>query len=193
MSPIQDGALEPARVLRGGGPACNIRNHCRMLVELHQKIKVAATLPKMAKKAENSAPTIPGWTFLTNHAHVLLCLAAAPEKRLRDVAIQVGITERAVQRIVVELEDARYLERKRIGRRNRYELRSNLYLRHPVEGHRTIGELIDFIVGPAVARFSTAFQKNRRTERVARRARPRSKTHKSRRVSSSMKRSADSD
>lgn len=102
----------------------------------------------MSKKAESSAPAFPSWTFLTNQGHVLLCLAAQPEIRLRDVAARVGITERAVQRIVAELEEARYLERRRHGRRNRYEFRSALHLRHPVEGHRTIGELIDFVLRP---------------------------------------------
>lgn len=108
-------------------------------------------LPLMAKKAENRAPTIPRWTFLTNHGHVLLCLAADPERRLRDVAAHVGITERAVQRIVTELEDAQYLERKRKGRRNRYQLSPTVHLRHPVEGHRTIGELIDFVIAPVAS------------------------------------------
>ena len=118
-----------------------------------REVKLAVRLPAMAKKAQHPAPPIPGWTFLTNHGHVLLCLAAEPESRLRDVAAHVGITERAVQRIVAELENAQYLKRKRIGRRNHYELRPTLYLRHPVEGHRTIGELIDFVIGP-VACFS---------------------------------------
>lgn len=104
----------------------------------------------MAKKAGNSEPSL-GWTFLTNHGHVLLCLAAEPEKRLRDVAASVGITERAVQRIIAELEDAQYLRRKRRGRRNHYEMRRTLHLRHPIEGHRTIGELIDFVIGPAAS------------------------------------------
>jgi hypothetical protein len=108
-------------------------------------------LSVMGKKGENPAPTIPGWTFLTNHGHVLLCLAAGPERRLRDVAARVGITERAVQRIVAELEAAQYLKRKRKGRRNRYELRPTLHLRHPIEGHRTIGELIDFVIDPAAS------------------------------------------
>jgi hypothetical protein len=101
---------------------------------------------RMARKPRSQPLTIPAWTFLTNHGHVLLCLAAEPEKRLRDVAARVGITVRAVQRIILELEEARYLQRKRQGRRNRYEFRPNLHLRHPVEGHRTIGELIDFVI-----------------------------------------------
>ena len=87
------------------------------------------------------------WTFLTNHSHVLICIAHDPEILLRDVATKVGITERAVQRIVVELEEAGYLTRERTGRRNRYEINPELPLRHPVEAHRTIKMLLD-LVGP---------------------------------------------
>jgi len=82
------------------------------------------------------------WTFLTNHAHVLLCVARDPGVRLRDVAAAVGITERAAQRIVADLVEAGYLERSREGRRNRYELDPGLPLRHPLERNHTIGELI---------------------------------------------------
>ena len=67
-------------------------------------------------RAEQPRP----WTFLTNHAQVLLCLADAPDIRLRDVAERVGITERAVQRIVADLSQAGYVKRDRVGRRNRY-------------------------------------------------------------------------
>ncbi len=83
------------------------------------------------------------WTFLTNHAHVLLCLAGDEELVLREVAVRVGITERAVQRIVAELEGAGYLLRRREGRRNRYELRVDLPLRHPLERHSTVAALFD--------------------------------------------------
>lgn len=114
----------------------------------------------------------PAWTFLSNHGHVLLCLAGEPEMRLRDVATRVGITERAVQRIVAELEQAGYLQRKRQGRRNRYEFRANLRLRHPVEGHRTIGELIRFVIGPRLAASSARDQRGgaKRSETVLKRA-----------------------
>ncbi|MFA9270169.1 MAG: helix-turn-helix transcriptional regulator [Baekduiaceae bacterium] len=88
------------------------------------------------------------WTFLTNHAHVLLCIARDPETRLRDVAVAVGITERAAQRIVGELEEAGYLERRREGRRNVYELRDDRPLRHPLEEQHVIGELLG-VLNPA--------------------------------------------
>ncbi|MEX1286545.1 MAG: winged helix-turn-helix domain-containing protein [Acidimicrobiia bacterium] len=85
------------------------------------------------------------WTFFTNHAHVLICIAEDPDIRLREVAERVGITERAAQRIVAELEEAGYLHHERHGRRNHYELRPEGHLRHPIEAHVTIGELLDFV------------------------------------------------
>jgi DNA-binding MarR family transcriptional regulator len=85
------------------------------------------------------------WTFLTNHAHVLLCLARDPEARVRDVALAVGITERAVIRIVSELCEAGYLSIEKEGRRNRYQVRSDLPLRHPIEQHRTVSSLMALI------------------------------------------------
>lgn len=87
-----------------------------------------------------------GWTFLSNHAHVLLMLAKEPEIRLRDVAERVGITERAVQRIVADLEAGRYIERVRTGRRNRYKVHPEMPLRHPIEAHRRIASLIHLVV-----------------------------------------------
>jgi len=91
-------------------------------------------------------PTELQWTFLSNHAHVLLCIAREPEIRLRDVAEQVGITERAVQRIVADLEAGRYLERERSGRRNRYVVHPELPLRHPIEAHRDVGALLALVL-----------------------------------------------
>ncbi len=82
------------------------------------------------------------WTFLTNHAHVLLCVARDPDVRLRDVAVAVGITERAAQRIVADLVEAGYLERTREGRRNRYRIDRALPLRHPLEREHAIGEVL---------------------------------------------------
>jgi hypothetical protein len=85
------------------------------------------------------------WTFLTNHAHVLLCIARDPGIRLREVAEKVGITERAAQRIIAELTSAGYLSRTRVGRRNYYEVHPELPFRHPVERHREIGVLLDVL------------------------------------------------
>ena len=82
------------------------------------------------------------WTFLSNHAHVMLCLVQDAEARVRDIAERVEITERAVQRILVELEEAGALARTRVGRRNRYTLNLDLPLRHELESHHTVGDLL---------------------------------------------------
>ena len=85
------------------------------------------------------------WTFLTNHSHVLILLAQHPTLVLREVAVQVGITERAVQRIIVDLERDGFIEREKVGRKNSYRIRPKQPLRHPIEAHRSIGDLIDLI------------------------------------------------
>jgi len=77
---------------------------------------------------------------------VLLLIAADPEIRLRDVAKRVGITERAIQRIVADLEEGHYIERERNGRRNRYRVHPEMPLRHPVEAHRDVGSLLALIL-----------------------------------------------
>ena len=92
------------------------------------------------------------WTFLTNHAHVLLCLARDPDATLREVAEQVGITERAAHRIVGELEAEGALTRRRDGRRNHYEIDTSVTLRHALESDRTVGSLLSSMLAPAEAR-----------------------------------------
>ena len=92
------------------------------------------------------------WTFLSNHAHVLLCIASDPAVRLRDVAERVGITERAVQKIVSELEDGGALTRIREGRRNSYVIHADCPLRHPIEDHQTVGKLLGVVLTPAQIR-----------------------------------------
>ena len=86
------------------------------------------------------------WTFFSHYAHVLVCLAKDPSARLRDVAEQVGITERATQRIVGHLEDAGVLTKERHGRRNRYKIDLEQPLRHPLEAHRTIGDMLQMVL-----------------------------------------------
>ncbi len=83
------------------------------------------------------------WTFFTNHAHVLVSIANDPDLRLREVAEQVGITERAAQRIVAELEEAGYLTHEKIGRRNHYKIKPETRLRHPLEDHVPIGDILE--------------------------------------------------
>ena len=87
------------------------------------------------------------WTFLTNHAHVLTVLHADPQLVLREVAARVGITERAVQRIVQDLEDEGFIRREKVGRQNRYQVMTDQPLRHPIEAHRKIGDLLRLITG----------------------------------------------
>ncbi len=92
-----------------------------------------------------SNPYPPRWTFLTNHAVVLLCIAGDPGIRLRDVADRVGLTERAVQRIVAELTDEGFLTKTKAGRRNTYEINAKRHLRHPLADHQEVGELLGIL------------------------------------------------
>ena len=92
-----------------------------------------------------SSPQPGGWTFVTNHTQVLLCIAGDPGVRLRDVAQQVGITERAAQRIVADLVDAGFLERRRVGRRNQYRLNRDRSMRHPAQHGQDVGALLDLL------------------------------------------------
>ena len=102
---------------------------------------------KTRKSSQPQAAPEASWTFLTNHAHVLLCLAERPDMLLREVATVVGITERAVQKIVADLEAVGLLTRTRDGRRNTYSLDASQPLRHPVEAHCTVNGLIGFVLG----------------------------------------------
>lgn len=85
------------------------------------------------------------WAFLTNHAYVLLSVANYPDARVRDIAQLVGITERCVQRILGELEEAGYISRVHHGRRNSYQVHAHLPLRHPSERHRQVSALLKFV------------------------------------------------
>ncbi len=96
----------------------------------------------------------PEWTFLTNHAHVLIFLSQRPDALLREIALAVGITERAVLRIIGELADCGYLLRERDGRRNRYVVRADGMLRHPIERHRSVQALLDLVSGGEAAQKS---------------------------------------
>jgi predicted transcriptional regulator len=89
-------------------------------------------------------PEQPGssWSFLTNHTHVLLCISENPDVTVRDLSLRIGITERAVMRIVGELDEAGVLVRTREGRRNHYTINERLPLRHPIERHCSVGDLI---------------------------------------------------
>jgi len=88
------------------------------------------------------------WSFLTNHARVLLCIAQDPGARLRDIGEAVGITERATHRIVAELTDAGYVSRRRVGRRNHYTIQSQLPLPDPLARGQRVGDLLAILAGP---------------------------------------------
>lgn len=87
------------------------------------------------------------WGFLSNHGLALLCLARDPDLRIREVAAAVGITERAAHRLVNELVEGGYLERERVGRRNRYEIAPDVAMRHPLLEEHWIGELLVVLAG----------------------------------------------
>lgn len=82
------------------------------------------------------------WTFLSNHGHVLVCIVRDPNVRVREIAQAVGVTERAVQRILRELEEASVIVRTRQGRRTHYEVNEGVPLRHPIEAQHSVGELV---------------------------------------------------
>jgi len=111
-----------------------MRAHVAMIPEKDER----GLSPRVAKTAAR-------WTFLTNHAHVLILLARDQPLVLREVAMLVGITERAVQRIIRELEEEGIVQREKIGRKNRYRILPDKPLRHPIESHRTIGDLLELI------------------------------------------------
>jgi hypothetical protein len=99
--------------------------------------------------AEN---TTPNWTFLTNHAQVLVCIAHDPGIRLREIGERVGITERAAHRIVVELADAGYITRRRTGRRNHYTINAHFPLPDPVAREQNVGELLAILTDQPATR-----------------------------------------
>lgn len=94
------------------------------------------------------ASIAPGWTYLSNHAHTILLLWREPDLRVRDIASLIGITERAVIRIIGELEAAGVIRRRREGRRNHYEIDGDSPLRHPLEKHVKLAELLELLKGP---------------------------------------------
>jgi DNA-binding HxlR family transcriptional regulator len=87
-----------------------------------------------------------GWTFLTNHARVLIAVARDPHARLRDLSARIGITERAAQGILSDLEAAGFVDRTRVGRRNEYTVHPDLAFRHPLEAGHDVGELLALFV-----------------------------------------------
>ena len=93
-------------------------------------------------------PTRSDWTFLTNHAHVLICISRDHTIRTRDIATLVGITERATQAIIADLVATGYLQREREGRRNVYTVSTTAPFRHPIEEQHNVGDLLDMLERP---------------------------------------------
>jgi DNA-binding MarR family transcriptional regulator len=104
----------------------------------------------VSSNEQPSSDSTGSWRFLTNHAHVLVCVAHDPGIRLRDIAAAVGITERAAHRIVSELVAGGYVVRNKQGRRNRYEVVHDLPLRHPLVNGKAIGDLLEILSEPEV-------------------------------------------
>jgi len=102
-----------------------------------------------SRNQEQRSSEAAGWDFLTNHAHVLTCVAHDPGIRLRDIAAAVGITERAAHRILSELVEEGYVLRERQGRRNRYQVVPELPLRHPLVGGQEVGDLLEVLLRSA--------------------------------------------
>ena len=109
----------------------------------------------MQRKSEISEPIsseplklngFSGWTFLTNHTHIIVCLLRDPMTTVRSLAMQVGITERSVQRILSDLEESGVITRSREGRRNRYDIDLDFRLRHPLESDHTLEDLVRRLV-----------------------------------------------
>src|SRR5688500_6236933 len=98
-----------------------------------------------------SSDRAPSWSFLTNHAQVLLYIAHDPGVRLREIGEAVGISERAAHRIVVELAAAGYISRRRNGRRNHYTIQSHLPLPDPLARKRKLGDLLAILAGQPLA------------------------------------------
>jgi predicted transcriptional regulator len=103
-------------------------------------------MKSVSRDQQQESPAAARWDFLTNHAHVLTCVAHDPGIRLRDVAAAVGITERAAHRIVSELVEEGYVLRERRGRRNRYQVVAGLPMRHPLVQEREVGELLEILI-----------------------------------------------
>ena len=101
----------------------------------------------LAEFRSESRAAAPRWTFFTNHFLVLACVAESPDLRVRDIAAQVGITERATQAILSDLANDGYLERIRVGRRNRYKVRRGVHFRHPIVRDATVGDVLNVVLG----------------------------------------------
>ena len=102
----------------------------------------------ISQLSSEHAGEVPRWDFLTHHAHVLLCVSDDPDIRLRDIAAAVGITERSSHKILTELVEDEYVVRERQGRRNRYTIKPEMPLRHPLVRERAVADLLEALTSP---------------------------------------------
>jgi len=126
----------PADVLKSGFETSSVNS---------MSVKAGKSKAGKSKPGSNEEASRASWTYLSNHAHVLLCLARNGDATLREVSLLVGITERAVQRIVADLENSGVLTRERDGRRNHYEVDPSQPLRHAIEAHKTVNDLLNMV------------------------------------------------
>ena len=105
------------------------------MASVKKKPTIKKSIPQL-KEAKSA------WTFFTNHAHILIILKLFPDSIIREIALKVGITERAVQKILVELEQEGFIKKIKSGRKNSYKLNLNKPLRHPVEKHKNVADVI---------------------------------------------------
>ena len=128
---------------RGARPTRTVRTlrSARPAVPTRSSTAPRATSTRTKKKTAPDA----SWTFLSNHFHVLVLLAREADLSLRAVALAVGITERSAQRIVADLEQGGYLHKERVGRSNHYRMIRKRKLRHPLEAHCALDELVEIM------------------------------------------------
>ena len=149
MVGVMGGRSDPGVLRSSGLPGVSeeLRNGSRYIPA--NRVSNAGNKPMVLELMMSSAgDDYHVWRFVTNHAHVLTCIAADPSARLRDIAATVGITERTTAAILNDLEEAGYLTRSRDGRRNVYEVHDALPLRHPSHRHHTVGDMIHFLEAP---------------------------------------------
>jgi DNA-binding MarR family transcriptional regulator len=136
---IGDSAEKARPAEKGGGPK-------KASLSSTPRSSAAIQPPPTPPAKGSGSETRHRWTFLTNHAHVLILLNAEPDLILREIAVRVGITERAIQQILSDLEQEGFIERDKVGRRNHYRVKTDHYLRHPIESHCNIADLLSLIL-----------------------------------------------
>ena len=122
----------------------------------HRFMNVDSRIVEQAKEQAEANGGYPRWDFLTSHAHVLLCVAQDPGIRLRDIAAAIGITERSAHKVLSQLVEEGYVLRERHGRRNRYKVKPELPLRHPLVQEREVGALLEVLMRPVPGRQAQA-------------------------------------